>query len=142
MVDDQDFGLLNSFSWYAHRSKDSRTHYAARKRRKSEGYKSNTWVSMHSEILKPSNGMETDHIDQDGLNNQRGNLRAVTHAENMRNVSVKKNSGSRVVGVSFEKKFNRYKAHITVDGRTITIGRFKSLPEASEARRRAEIKHF
>lgn len=142
LVDDQDFEFLNSFSWYAHFAPHGRTYYAARKRRKNEAGKQGEWVSMHCELMKPTGGLHVDHIDQNGLNNQKVNLRLVTRAQNMRNVAVKKNSTSRIIGVTFEKQTGKYKAHITLNKKTITLGRFESISEASKVRKQAEEKYF
>jgi len=58
-------------------------------------------VMVHRLIMgDPPEGMdEVDHINHDGLDNRRSNLRWVTHAQNMSNRRVSKNSASGVVGV-------------------------------------------
>lgn len=50
---------------------------------------------MHRLILGlgPGSDLECDHINRDPLDNRRCNLRAVTHAENMRNVHRRRNGG-------------------------------------------------
>lgn len=135
LVDDQDFEILNSLSWYAQKIPHGRTYYAARKEK-------GKFVSMHRQIMGFPTIGDVDHIDQNGLNNQRLNLRVVSKSVNMRNVAVKRNSTSGTVGVSYEKGFNRYKAHITVNNKTITIGRFKNLSDAIQARKEAEKEYF
>lgn len=42
-------------------------------------------VRLHREVMQAPDGLETDHIDGDRLNNRRSNLRLVTPAENMQN---------------------------------------------------------
>jgi hypothetical protein len=78
LVDDQDFEGLNSRAWYALRVKGSQTIYA---RTVIDG----KTVYMHRLILPVQDGLEIDHEDRNGLNNQRGNLRYLTHAENIKN---------------------------------------------------------
>lgn len=78
VVDEIDFSRLNAFRWYALRVRDSRTIYARTTVDKKTMY-------MHHMVLAPQLGLEIDHIDRNGLNNQSCNLRLVTHAENMTN---------------------------------------------------------
>ena len=60
-------------------------------------------ILMHRMLLGLSFGEEgiVDHIDGDGLNNRRDNLRIVTHTQNMRNKKIGRNNTSGIVGVSF-----------------------------------------
>lgn len=73
MVDDEDFEYLNQWKWTAHRIGND--WYATRGEKKKIIY-------MHREILRTPKGMLTDHIDMDGLNNQKKNLRICTHQQN------------------------------------------------------------
>ena len=78
MVDDDDYEMLAAFPWYALRVKGSRTIYA---RTVIDG----KTVYMHNMVLPPQGGLEADHEDRNGLNNQRYNLRRVTHSINIQN---------------------------------------------------------
>lgn len=81
LVDDVDFEYLNQFNWYVCKPKTSKCYYAVRL-----DYTNNrkqTW--MHRVILNPPNDMFIDHIDHNGLNNQRSNIRICTRKENSRN---------------------------------------------------------
>lgn len=74
-VDDSDFETLSKFSWHA--AKRGQRFYAARR----EGWKG-PMVYMHRQLVGRG-GLDVDHIDGDGLNNQRKNLRAVTRLQNL-----------------------------------------------------------
>jgi hypothetical protein len=81
---------------------------------------------------------QIDHINGDGLDNRICNLRDVTHAENGRNLKLKKNNTTGVCGVSFQA--NRYKAEIWFEGKKYHLGRFINLEDAALARAEAEKK--
>lgn len=123
MVDDEDFEELSRFKWYAHRG--GRSWYARR----------NAWVAgagkqrcvlMHSRIT----GFDlTDHIDGDGLNNQRANLRDATKAQNGQNRRRNRNGSSAFKGVTRDPRDAGWYAGI----RRRYIGRYRSEEEAALA---------
>jgi hypothetical protein len=71
-----------------------------------------------------------DHIDNNPLNNNVENLQLITNREN---ISKQKPKTSQYTGVSWLKSKKRWVAQITINRKTIRIGRFKSELEASEA---------
>lgn len=77
---------------------------------------------------------DIDHIDGDPANNRIGNLREVTHGENMKNRSLQRNNASGVSGVSWNKSRQRWEAYIKVEGSRIPLGFWESREEASAAR--------
>lgn len=142
LVDDEDFEKLNKFSWYAHKALN--TYYACRKRRKSEveNWHKNMHVAMHREIMGQPKGMEVDHKDHNGLNCQKSNMRIVTHMHNMWNTPKRKTSKTGYRGISFDAQTRKWRAIITINHRSISLGRFVNLEEAIRARKIAEKKYF
>ena len=65
-----------------------------------------------------------DHIDHNGLNNQKANLRICTHKENIIHSKKRLGTSSKYKGVCFDKSRNRWKAEIKVQNKRIQLGRF------------------
>lgn len=127
-VDDADFGWLSQWKWHA--LKQPNTFYACRTI-KNGGRKSTIW--MHRLINDTPTDLKTDHINGDGLDNRRSNLRSVDHQANMINCARHKAGSSRFRGVSWHIRQQRWIAQITVDYRNIYIGVFDTEEAAHEA---------
>jgi hypothetical protein len=89
-------------------------------------------VSLHREILNPGDGLDVDHIDCDGLNNRRSNLRVATRAQNTMNRRLLPTNTSGFRGVCFDKRKNRWTARIKLHGKVHWLGSFKSKEKAAE----------
>lgn len=90
---------------------------------------------LHRELLglTPDDAAEVDHINRDTLDNRRANLRKATHSGNMQNTSSHADTSSRYRGVSWNKGRRRWQAYLSVGGRKVTIGRYRTEEEAHEA---------
>lgn len=108
LVDDADTTLIDAHRWYAHWTGDR--WYARRESRIPGG---RIRVYMHREI---SGGDLVDHIDGDGLNNQRANLRPATHAQNLANTRQRRDSRQPYKGI-WQRPSGRWAARI--NGRAI-----------------------
>ncbi len=84
---------------------------------------------------------EIDHIDLCRSNNIFSNLRDSTHGQNGGNVTVRKHSRSGIKGVHLNK-YGKYRASITIKGKTKFLGNYSTDAEASEAYAAAAQKHF
>ncbi len=130
LVDDADYKYLNQFKWFAH--KIDKTFYAVRDVGKTRLY-------MHR-VLVGIDGLEVDHRDRNGLNNQRYNLRPATRSQNVANQPPHKDNKSGFKGVTQER--NRWKARIMVDGCQIHLGCYDTAIEAAKAYNGAALKYF
>lgn len=89
---------------------------------------------LHIHLMNPPDGMEVDHIDGDGLNNRRVNLRIVTHRQNIWNRKKNVNpTSSKFKGVSLYKKSGRWVAYIAAHGKRRHIGYFDDEEAAARA---------
>ena len=81
-----------------------------------------------------------DHIDGNPLNNRIENLRPATKAQNAMNRKVKSDNQLGVKGVV--KRHNKYCANIWIGGKSLFLGMFHTIKEASDAYKLAASKHF
>lgn len=121
-VDDEDHALLSKHRWQGRNSHGK--WYVGRVR--CEG-KKRIFVSMPKEIVECPAGMEIDHINGDSLDNQKGNLRVATHAQNMANRKTDQASGYRGVNL-----FAKTKTWIAQCNRT-HLGYWKTPEAAAQA---------
>lgn len=136
LVDDEDFDRINKFRWCAHKGRTGK-YYA-------EGGVGLTKRYMHKMIMNTPDGMVTDHIDGNGLNNQKSNLRVCTRSQNSMN---KKGHGKTSIykGVHFNTyarknrtgqvilNYGYWKGSIVCDRKHIHLGTFKTEIEAAKA---------
>lgn len=125
-VDDEDASVAKMFSWYA--QKNGNTYYAITRPR-INGVKK--IINLHHMLVGyPLGKYEVDHIDGDGLNNKRDNLRVITRRQNSHNMHV--NKSSIYPGVH-QVKSGEYKTHIDVNGVRKHLGYFKREVDAFAA---------
>ena len=133
LVDDGDYDRLNKHKWSVE-STVSGIRYAVRAE---EGQR----IKMHRAILDAPTGIEVDHIDGDGLNNTRQNLRLATHRQNSYNVAKKNRGKSKYKGVSWRADRKKWKATLTF-GKQIYLGLFDNELDAAIAYNRAAKLYF
>jgi hypothetical protein len=132
VVDAGDYDNLMQYHWYAIRG--TRTWYAVRSAKNRSG---RSMIQMHHEIIgHPPERMDTDHIDGNGLNNLRVNLRHVTRRENAQNRHSDKKT-SKYAGVSWESKRKKWSTHIYISGTHFNLGRYDKEEDARDAYVRA-----
>lgn len=127
IVSDEDYESLSRYKWYIKPSKH--TSYASR-------WDKGRNVLMHRQILGIANSpsqVQTDHINRNGLDNRRENLRVVDQSLNNVNRGMQRNNSSGHRGVYFAKHMNKWKAQIKTKGKMTHIGYFSDKQEAAKA---------
>ena len=97
---------------------------------------------LHKLVMNCPNNKQVDHINRDKLNNRKSNLRICMAKENYRNRGANSRNTSGVIGVCFDKKSNKWKSQIWVDGKSIYLGTYEDKNEAIKVRLAAEKKYF
>lgn len=118
LVDDADYEYLNCRKWGV--AKTGNVFYAKRTIKTLNGKE--TTVFMHIEIIGKKEGYETDHINGNGLDNQRHNLQHVTHRQNLQNIHTK--TSSKYPGVSWYKTTSKWRACIWIADKLKHLGYF------------------
>lgn len=135
IVDDCDFEHINKWKWFA--NKIDGIFYALRND-EIDGKK--VMILMHREVLNVEKNKYIDHIDGNGLNNCRNNLRESTNSQNQANRGANKRNTSGYKGVVFDK--NKWQAKIGHNRKTIHLGRYKTKEEAAIAYNKGAIERF
>lgn len=146
LVDDPDFEWLNQWKWTVMK-KGSRSvgFYAYRKnygKKTDPGRPDGAMILMHKLIMQTPSGSDTDHIDNDGFNNQRVNLRVISRTQNNFNSGIHVNNSSGHRGVSWSRNARLWRAYIGGSKTRRELGYFKDISEAIVARKNAEAEEI
>lgn len=130
VIDTEDYPMVSKHCWNIMRS----------------GYVTSTIsgkpIYLHRFILNPSSDMEVDHINCNKADNRKENLRICHHYQNSKNRKKKSNNTSGIVGVTYDKRRNKWVARIWDNGKKIHLGEFKDIEDAIKTRKEAEIKYY
>ena len=137
IVDDEDYEDVSRHKWSA--CEKGHTVYALRRVRINGKYHS---LYLHRYLMSLSClGKHIDHIDGNGLNNRRENLRLCTNTENLRN-QRSSHGFSQYKGVAWRKDIRKWQAQIKVDRVSIYLGAHEEEEAAARAYDKAAKKHF
>ena len=121
LLSEEDFDLYEKAISIAKTSEYSKTSYATIWLNSKNNYLHR--LIMSRVLNKPlTRNEKVDHINGNGLDNRRENLRVCTHAQNMRNQDRTINATSKYKGVSFYKGW--WHARLTYNYKSVYIGRF------------------
>lgn len=141
-IDDIDSDLA-ALKWYAFVAK--KKVYAARKIKRNRVTQT---IFMHKTIMERMHGehlpvgLEVDHMNSNGLDNSRQNLRLATKQEQRRNSLRRSDNTSGYKGVIYIKDRNRWFACIHMDGKPIGLGEHPTAELAAIAYNHAALKYF
>lgn len=129
VIDTQDLHMVEGFNWYARKSGE--VVYAGRRGRTETGKV--ITIHMHRVISNPDDKQQVDHIDHNGLNNRRCNLRNCTPAENQYNRRMGSNNTSGYKGAHWCKRSRKWVAAMRIDGKRKHLGYYSSAEDAHNA---------
>ena len=135
LVDMEDIELVLKFNWRC--NPNHNTFYVDRCPLESEKDRYKSSVSMHRFILGltyydyKKTGLVVDHINGNGLDNRKSNLRVVTPRQNTQNLKIKKSS--KYPGVSWNKNAQKWQVRIQLNGKIKHLGLFMDEREAAKA---------
>ena len=138
MVDDEDYGYLMQWKWYA--NKDRKTHYAVRSQ--CTAPKTFTKLRMHRVITACPANLQVDHINHNGLDNRRHNLRTCSLVQNLYNRRQPTTSKHGYRGVFKSSHCNSYQAVITYTYKHIGLGSYPTARLAAAVYDEAAKKYF
>jgi hypothetical protein len=127
LVDDEDYELISQYKWHTFKSRNGL--YGARNSSKKLGTQRK--ILLHRMLLNAPIGLEVDHINGNGLDNRRENLRFASRAENQYN-RVGKQKISAYKGVSLHNKTGLWRMRIEKAGERYA-SYFKTEEEAARA---------
>jgi len=136
IVDGGWFEELNQWKWYV-----SSNGYVIRNAKMVNG-KRGPQIHMHRIILNTPEGMQTDHINGNRLDNRKTNLRVCTNSENLANQRPIRGGSSKFKGVTWHNRDKMWMSYIRKDHKRIHLGYFNNEAHAAEAYDRAAMKLF
>ena len=140
IVDDDDYDWMSRFHWREYKSSKNLYSYAIAD---IDGH----IINMHRLIMNAPVHMEVDHIDMNGLNNQRNNLRLCTSTQNRGNLKKYLSSHgqpttSKYKGVIWRKDSHKWRARIRFENKLINLGHFINEIDAARAYDKKAIELF
>ena len=132
LISDEDFEEISKYRWYLH--PDLWNKYVNMKKDKKTVY-------LHRFLMNAKKGQFVDHINGDGLDNRRENLRLCTNAQNGMNRKMQKNNVSGFRGVYSRNNGTRWEAQIYLKSKRIYLGNFDSAEKAAHIYDLAALKY-
>jgi hypothetical protein len=131
IVDPEDYARLAKYKWFLAKSPTSS--YAARwQRPKAKNPRKKIW--MHRQLIDIPQHMVCDHINRNGLDNRKANLRAASVSQNLCNrPKTKTKTRSKYKGLEWDKTQRKWKVRIQLKGQRTYLGSFASETDAAKA---------
>lgn len=139
VIDDEDFERVSKFKWSYTNKKPARSGYATG----NAGQRTKQQLARF--ILRAPKNVEVDHINHNGLDNRKKNLRLVTRSQNKFNLKKYTNNTTGYKGVFRDRRTppltKEFLAKISVYKKQINLGRYKTAKEAAAVYNEAALKY-
>lgn len=136
LIDDEDVHVVLAHSWCRIDSRRGRQSYA-------KATINSRTAMMHRLVMGVTDScMQIDHVNGNGLDNRRGNLRVADNSTNQANIPKLGVRSSRFKGVTWHASACRWQAQLKVRGRNLYLGLFASEEDAARAYDAAALEHF
>lgn len=134
-IDNKDYNIIKNYKWYTTKNRKSKrvlTHF------------NNTNILLSRFILGINKHDKIiDHIDNNGLNNRRSNLRICNNSQNLHNISIPNiNNSTGTRGIDYHKNTKKYRVRIKLNYKSYLIGYYKNKKDAILARLKSEKKYY
>jgi hypothetical protein len=137
IVDDDVYDFINSYTWAL------RVNFRNPQLRYAQVTFNGENIAMHHLVLAATEGFDVDHVNGNGLDNRKENLRLATRSQNVMNSrKSRRNCSSKFKGVSWVQHMNQWKAEITLNGKRKYLGCHDEEISAARAYNRAAIRYF
>lgn len=135
LVDDEDYDFLSQFKCSVFEARKGSFYAIKTKPINGTRY-------IHRILINAKPGYEVDHINGNGLDNRRCNLRIATPSQNRMNRGKQRNNTSGYKGVYWNKDCKKWLASITIVNKQKHLGLFTEIKDAARAYNKAAIDYF
>lgn len=132
IVDAEDYEHLSQWAWKLTNGAATRTQHVGTVGDWREGKRRDKTILMHRLVMNTPDGMDTDHINRNPLDNRKVNLRVCTHAENRRNNKRYSSNTHGYKGVYWNSDKKKWYAQIRFMNKSYTLAVFDSKVEAAK----------
>jgi len=131
-VDDEDYKLVSQYKWQEAKAIRKGKYYTSYALAKTCGSnKTRKTISMHRLIMNTPANLVVDHINHNGLDNRKENLRNITRSENQKNLRP----GSQPRHLNFSWKVNGKRSSKLTDDDIYIIINSKGILQKELAKR-------
>lgn len=127
----EDYDKIKDYCWYK-----SGEYFAT------NDSKNHKLILLHRLIVNAPDDKVVDHKNHLEYDNRKQNLRVCEYSDNTHNMSNTSRNTSGIKGVCWYKSINSWHSRITIDGKTVSLGYYKSFDDAVKARKKAEKKYY
>ena len=125
----EDYDKIKNYCWYESHGRIPQL--------KAYNPKTKKMISMHGLL----GFAKHDHENRNELDNRKENLRPCTHSQNMMNRNIRSRTVSGIIGVTWNKRSQKWTAQIVVNGKLIRLGTYVNMEDAIRARLQAEAEY-